>query len=117
MAGQNFYGTLTVDVTAEADDIFNDTTKIYGSDITRGNAFLGEIASAITGDVYMENGSTLTKVALDKTAGKGETFTGSDITFDGLKSLKHYVPSGVVVWRAKRVCPSFEKGRKGGCGY
>ena len=91
MAGQNFYGTLTVDVTAEADDIFNDTTKIYGSDITRGNAFLGEIASAITGDVYMENGSTLTKVALDKTAGKGETFTGSDITFDGLKSLKHYV--------------------------
>ena len=89
-AGQNFYGTLTVDVTAEADDIFNDTTKIYGSDITRGNAFLGEIASAITGDVYMENGSTLTKVALDKTAGKGETFTGSDITFDGLKSLKHY---------------------------
>ena len=91
MAGQNFYGTLTVDVTAEADDIFNDTTKIHGSDITRGNAFLGEIASAITGDVYMENGSTLTKVALDKTAGKGETFTGSDITFDGLKSLKHYV--------------------------
>ena len=90
MAGQNFYGTLTVDVTAEADDIFNDTTKIPDSDITRGNAFLGEIASAITGDVYMENGSTLTKVALDKTAGKGETFTGSDITFDGLKSLKHH---------------------------
>ena len=89
-ANQNFYGTLTVDVTAEADDIFNDTTKIPGSDITRGNAFLGEIASAITGDVYMENGSTLTKVALDKTAGKGETFTGSDITFDGLKSLKHH---------------------------
>ena len=89
-AGQNFYGTLTVDVTAEADDIFNDTTKIPDSDITRGNAFLGEIASAITGDVYMENGSTLTKVALDKTAGKGETFTGSDITFDGLKSLKHH---------------------------
>ena len=89
-ANQNFYGSLTADFTAEADDIFNDTTKIYGSDITRGNAFLGEIASAITGDVYMENGSTLTKVALDKTAGKGETFTGSDITFDGLKSLKHY---------------------------
>ena len=89
-ANQNFYGTLTVDVTAEADDIFNDTTKISGSDITRGNAFLGEIASAITGDVYMENGSTRTKVALDKTAGKGETFTGSEITFDGLKSLKHY---------------------------
>ena len=89
-AGQNFYGTLTVDVTAEADDIFNDTTKIPNSDITRGNAFLGEIASAITGDVYMENGSTLTKVALDKTAGKGKTFTGSDITFDGLKSLKHH---------------------------
>ena len=85
----NFYGTLSVDFTAEASDIFSDTTKISGSDITRGNAFLGEIAKAIAGDVYMVNGSTLTKVALDDNKAS-ETFTGSEITFDGLKSLKHY---------------------------
>ena len=88
-ANQNFYGSLTADFTAEADDIFSDTTKISGSDITRGNAFLGEIAKAIAGDVYMVNGSTLTKVALDNNT-PSATFTGSEITFDGLKSLKHY---------------------------
>ena len=91
-ASQNFYGTLSVDFkTVAQNNIFDDDTLVEGSAVTKGAAFLGEIASAITGDVYMVNGQTKTKVARDTTPGPGETYTGSAITFSDLNSLKHYV--------------------------
>ena len=90
--GQNFYGTLSVDFkTVAQNNIFDDDTLVQGSAVTKGAAFLGEIASAIKGDVYMVNGQTKTKVALDTSKGVGETYTGSAITFSNLNSLKHYV--------------------------
>ena len=92
---QNFYGKLSADFTVEANDIFSDSTTVKNSsglNITRGNALLGEIAKAIDGEVYMVNGSSLTKLSLDN-ATSSRTFTGSEITFDGLKKLDHYVNS------------------------